>query len=213
LGAKAVLPETWKPVFDSLDWIAKSETDSVVGELREAWPRTKREGNLGNFLADAIREESGSDIGLWPASAVRVGLAKGKVTQGDLWKVIGPFAQVSVFELPGSEVKHLIRYQFQHSKDFLFLSGITCTPDSSATGGADSKVFVGGKPVQGGDHYKIAMPQSLRDNIYDLTGFSLESASPDYLERWDREMVLEHLRKTGLKTTLGRVPAMYGASH
>jgi 2',3'-cyclic-nucleotide 2'-phosphodiesterase (5'-nucleotidase family) len=209
---KSSLPTGWKPVFDSLESLGKAKTDSVVGDLREAWPRTKREGNLGNFLADAIREESGSDIGLWPASAMHAGLAKGKVTQGDLWKVIGPFAQVSVFDLPGSEVKHLIRYQFQHPKDFLFLSGITCTPDSSATGGPDSKVFVDGKPMQGGDHYKIAIPQSLRDDIYDLTGFSLESASPDYLERWDRDLVLEHVRKAGLKTTTGRVPAMYGAS-
>lgn len=211
-NSSAALPEAWKPVFDSLEKILKSKSDSVVGDLREAWPVTKREGNLGNFLADAIREESGSDIALWPASDVHAGLRKGKVTVGDLWKAIGPFEQVSTFQLPGSEVKRLVRNQFRFAKDFLFLSGATCTPDSSAGGGAESQVFVGGKPVQGGDHYGIAIPQSLRDDIYNLTGFSLESASPDYLERWDRDLVLDHVRKTGLKTTLGRVPAMYGSS-
>ena len=210
--SKAALPAEWTPVFDSLEAIVKSKSDSVVGDLREAWPITKREGNLGNFLADAIREESGSDIGLWPASDVHAGLRKGKVTVGDLWKAIGPFEQVSVFDLPGSEVKRLVRYQFRHSVDFIFLSGVSCTADSSVGGGPESQVFVGGKPVQGGDHYKIAIPQSLRDDIYDLTGFSLESASPEYLERWDRDLVLDHARKTGFKTTLGRVPAMYGSS-
>ena len=207
------LPAGWKPVFDSLDALVKAKTDSVVGEIREAWPVTRREGNLGNFLADAIREESGSDIGLWPASDVHAGLGKGKVTVGDLLKAVGPFAQVSTFVLPGSEVKRLVRYQFRHSTDFIFLSGVTCTPDSSVGGGPESHVFVDGKPVQGGDQYKIAIPQSLRDGIYDLLGISLESASPDYLERWDRDLVLDHARKSGIKTTLGRVPAMYGSSH
>lgn len=211
-NSKATLPEAWKPVFDSLGKIVKSKSDSVVGDLREAWPVTKREGNLGNFLADAIREESGSDIALWPARDVHAGLRKGKVTVGDLWNAVGPFAQVSVFELPGSEVKRLVRNQFRFAKDFIFLSGVACTPDSSVGGGPESHVFVGGKPVQGGDHYKIAIPQSLRDDIYNLTGFSLESASPQYLERWDRDLVLDHVRKTGLATTLGRVPAMYGSS-
>ena len=210
--AKATLPAAWKPVFDSLETIIQIKSDSVVGDLREAWPITKREGNLGNFLADAIREESGSDIALWPASDVHAGLRKGKVTVGDLWKAIGPFEQVSVFNLPGSEVKRLVRYQFHHSTDFIFLSGVTCTADSSVGGGPESHVFVGGKPVQGGDHYRIAIPQSLRDDIYNLLGISLESASPDYLERWDRDLVLDHARKTGLKTNLSRVPAMYGSS-
>jgi len=155
--------DAWKPVFDSLETIVKSKSDSVVGDLREAWPITKREGYLGNFLADAIREESGSDIGLWPASDVHAGLRKGKVTVGDLWKAIGPFEQVSVFDLPGSEVKRLVRYQFHHSTDFIFLSGATCTADSSVGGGPESQVFVNGKPVQGGDHYRIAIPQSVRD--------------------------------------------------
>jgi 5'-nucleotidase / UDP-sugar diphosphatase len=210
--SKAILPSAWKPVFDSLEKIVRTKSDSVVGELREAWPVTKREGNLGNFLADAIREESGSDIALWPASDIHAGLRKGKVTAGDLWKAIGPFEQVSVFDLPGSEVKRLVRNQFRRSKDFLFLSGASCSPDSSVGGGAESHVFVGGKPVEGGDHYKIAIPQSIRDDIYELTGFSLGSASPEYLERWDRDLVLDHVRKVGLKTTLGRVPVMYGGS-
>jgi 2',3'-cyclic-nucleotide 2'-phosphodiesterase (5'-nucleotidase family) len=205
------IPVAWVPVFDSLERLRRSKADSVVGELREAWPRTRREGSLGNFLADALREEAGADVGLWPAGAIKAGLPKGRVTQGDLWKATGMFAQVSVFELPGSELKRLIKNQLTRAKDFLFLSGASCTADSTASGGPESQVSVGGKPIQGGDHYRIAIPQGLRENIYDLTGFSLSSASPEYLERWDRDLVLEHVRKVGFKTSLGRVPATYGS--
>jgi len=206
------VPAAWKPVFDSLEATLRSKTDSVVGTLRESWPATRKEGYLGNFLADAIREESGSDIGLWPASGIYAGLKKGKVTVGDLWKVTGPFSQVSQFSLPGSDVRRLILHQFQHASGFVFLSGVTCTVDSSAFGGPESRITVGGKPLQGGDYYKIAIPQSLRDDIYDLTGFSLASASPQYLERWDRDLVLAHAAKAGLVATTGRVPAMYGST-
>jgi 5'-nucleotidase len=206
------IPAAWKPVFDSLEALLKAKTDSVVGTLREPWPATRKEGYLGNFLADAIREESGSDIGLWPASGIYAGLKKGKVTVGELWKVTGPFSQVSQFSLPGSDVRRLILHQFQHASGFVFLSGATCTVDSSAFGGPESRITVGGKPLQGGDYYKIAIPQSLRDDIYALTGFSPASASPQYLEEWDRDLVLAHVAKVGLLTTTGRVPAMYGAS-
>jgi len=167
---------------------------------------------LGNFLADAIRQQTASDVGIWPSVGIHAGLPRGRVTRADLLKVLGPFAQVSVFDLPGSELKRMIKVQFSHPTDFLFLSGITCTPDSSAFGGPGTQVLVGGKPVQGGDHYKIAIPQSLRNDIYNLTSFSLESAAPEYQERWDRDVVLEYARKNGLKTSLGRVPAMYGSS-
>lgn len=207
------LSATWKPYFDSLARWEKSRLDSAVGTLAEGWPRTKREGALGNFLADALREGSGADVALFPASAIQAGLPKGRVTVGQVWKTLGGFSQVSVFELPGSELKRLIRNQLFHAKDFLFLSGASCTSDNSATGGAEGQVLVGGKPIQGSDRYKVAIPQSLRENIYDLTGFSLASCAPQYLERWDRDIVLEHIGKVGFKTSLGRVPAMYGSSH
>jgi 2',3'-cyclic-nucleotide 2'-phosphodiesterase (5'-nucleotidase family) len=206
------LPSAWKPVFDSLDAILKTARDSVVGTLHDAWPETRREGYLGNFLADAIRDGSESDIGLWPASGIHAGLKKGKVTEGDLWKVTGPFSQVSQFTLPGSDLRRLILHQFQHASGFLFLSGATCTVDSSAFGGPESRISVGGKPLQGGDYYTIAIPQSLRDDLFAQTGFSLASASPRYLERWDRDLVLAYALKAGLVTTTGRVPAMYGSS-
>lgn len=32
------------------------------------------------------------------------------------------------------------------------------------------------------------------------------------MERWDRDMIEEHARGKGLVSSLGRVPAMYGAS-
>lgn len=204
------LPKEWKPVFDSLASIEKTLAETPIGELKEAWPKTAREGALGNFLADALRKEAGADLGLWPSSAIRGGLQKGKVTMGDLWKTVPPPEQVSVFELPGSDIQKLLLRQMRQPKEFLFLAGASCTSDSSRFGGSPIQVFVDGKPIQSSGRYKIAIPQWIRDDIYELTGFSLQSAGPSYLERWDRDLIVKYARENGLSTTLGRVPAMYG---
>lgn len=207
----AIVPE-WKPTFDSLATFLKSKSETVAGTLPEPWPKTAREGHLGNFLADALRHESGADIAFWPASAVIAGLPKGKVTMGDLWKTVPPPEQVSLFELPGSDVQKVLLRQMRQPKEFLFLSGASCTSDSSRFGGSPIQVFVDGKPIQSSGRYKIAIPLSVRNRIYDLTGLSLQSAGPVYMERWDRDMIEKYAREKGLATTLGRVPAMYGAS-
>ena len=208
--AGIALPKAWKPLFDSLSEIATSRANAVLDTLKEAWPKTTHEGYLGNFLADALRMEAKADIGLWPASSLRSGLAKGRVTAGDLWKTIPPPEQVSVFELPGSDVQRLLLYQMTKAKDFLFLSGASCTPDSSSSGGSPTQVSVDGKPIQSSTRYRIAIPMAIRQRLYDLTGFSIESADPTYLERWDRDLIEKYIREHGLQSSLKRVPAMYG---
>lgn len=210
--ADIALPPDWKPLFDSLSAFLKTKSDAVAGSLAEPWPKTAREGHLGNFLADALRQESGADIAFWPASAVLAGLPKGKVTMGDLWKTVPPPEQVSLFELPGSDVQKLLLRQMMQPKDFLFVSGASCTSDSSRFGGSPIQVFVDGKAIQPSGRYKIAIPLSIRNRIYDLTGLSLQSAGPVYMERWDRDMLEKYANEKGLVSSLGRVPAMYGAS-
>lgn len=207
------LPADWKPLYDSLSGLLKARADEVIATTKEAWPKTSREGRLGNFLADALRAGAGTEIAFWPASSILAGLPRGKVTIGDLWKTIPPPQQVSVFDLPGSDLERLVLRQMTQPKDFLFLSGATCSPDSSRFGGPPLRVLVDGKPLQPSDRYKIAIPLSIRDRIYDLMGLSLASAGPIYLERWDRDMIEKYARENQFHTTLGRVPAMYGVFH
>ncbi len=211
--ARLSVPKEWKPTFDSLAGILKSREDEVLDTLREAWPKTTREGKLGNFLADALRQGAQADIALWPGSDVRGGLPKGKVTVGQLWKALPSPQPVSVFELPGSDIVKLLFRQMSKPSDYLFLSGASCTPDSSKFGGSSLEVFVDQKPILPSEHYKIAIPESIRDHIYDLTGFSLESAAPVEVGRWDRDLIEEYARTNHFRTTLGRVPSMYGTVH
>jgi 5'-nucleotidase / UDP-sugar diphosphatase len=204
------LPSAWRPVYDSLAGVLRARTEEVLATSKDAWSQSKRDGMLGNYLADALREEAGTNVAFWPASAIQNGIARGRVTVGDLWKILPSPEQVSVFEIPGSDLEKIILRQMQKPKDFLFLSGATCTSDSSRFGGSPIQVTVGGKPLQPSDRYKIAIPLAIRDDIYDLLGMSLESAAPVYLERWDRDMVENHARKNQFRSSTGRVPAMYG---
>ncbi|MBK8801739.1 MAG: bifunctional metallophosphatase/5'-nucleotidase [Fibrobacteres bacterium] len=212
LPAKAKFPGPISPTLDSLQRMLKSKTDSVLDTLKEAWPIPTREGNLGNWVADALRFQSGSHVALVPFSALKSGLPKGKITVGDMWKVLGPAQQVSVFELPGSELERLLRRQMSRSTEYLFLSGASCTSDSSAFGGSRGVVLIDDKPILPSERYKVAIPQALRDRPYEITGFSFESLAPEYIERWDRDLLVEHVRNFRLKTNLGRVPPMWGRS-
>jgi len=200
------------PLLDSLAKLAKATTDSVVDTLKEAWPIPNREGNLGNWVADALRMQAGTNMALVPVSALKAGLPRGKITVGDIWKILGPAQQVSVFELPGSELERLLRRQMSRSSEYLFLSGASCTSDSSAFGGSRGVVLIEDKPILPSERYKVAIPQVLRDRPFEITGFSFESLAPEYLERWDRDLLLEHVRLNRLKTSLGRVPPMWGRS-
>lgn len=204
------LPSEWKSVYDSLSGILRARTDEVLATSKDNWSQTKRDGMLGNFLADALRGEAGTNIAFWPASSIKGGILRGRVTVGDLWKVTPSPEQVSVFEIPGSDLERILLRQMQQPKEFLFLSGATCTPDSSRFGGSPIKVFVDGKPLQPSDRYTVAIPLAIRDDIYDLLGMSLASAGPEFLERWDRDMIESYARKNQFRASTGRVPDMYG---
>jgi len=106
-------------------------------------------------------------------------------------------------------MKYLER-QMRHSKEYIFLSGLSCTPDSSMFGGNPIAALVGGKPLDKSAYYRIAIPKQLRNDIYELTGISESSAGAEWTGIWESDMIIEWARTNGLPMqTARRVPAMY----
>lgn len=203
----------WKAMYASHDSILTSLLSKEVGNLKNAWPTTRREGLLGNWMADALRGGTGADIGLVPASWIRKGLPKGKVRVEDIWNAMPPgLNMVSVFTLPGSDVMKFLERQMRRSKEFLFISGLTCTPDSSMFGGSPISASIGGKLLDKSAYYTIAIPLQLRNDIYELTGISESSAGAEWTRVWESDMVIQWALTKGLATELGRVPPMYGGT-
>ncbi|MCB9496456.1 MAG: bifunctional metallophosphatase/5'-nucleotidase [Fibrobacteria bacterium] len=207
------LNAAWKSMRNHHDSLVAAFQAREVGVLRQAWPTTRREGPLGDWMADALRIKTGSDIAFVPASWIRSGFPKGKVRVGDVWNAVPPgLNMASVFTLPGSDVMKVLQRQMRRSKEFLFVSGLTCSPDSSMFGGNPIAATVGGKPLDKSAYYRIAIPRQLRNDIFELMGISEASANPEWTETWESDLVIEYALEHGLEVEVGRVPPMYGGN-
>lgn len=203
----------WKAMTATHDSLLAAQLGREVGTLKTAWPATRREASLGNWMADALRGGTGSDIAFVPAGWVRAGLPKGKVRIQDVWNAVPEgLNMVSTFKLPGSDVMKVLERQMRRSKEYLFVSGLTCTPDSSMFGGSPIAATVGGRPLDKSAYYTIAVPKALRDDLYEQTGISESSAGPEWTGLWEVDLVTSWAVSHGLSTELGRVPPMYGGN-
>jgi 2',3'-cyclic-nucleotide 2'-phosphodiesterase (5'-nucleotidase family) len=105
----------------------------VIGEIKTDMigkESGKEETNLGNFLCDAIREITLSDVAILSAGAVGDGIDKGEIKQEDVYKLT-PYAddKIVVLELKGIQIKKAlersIRLYPKESLSFLQVSGLT----------------------------------------------------------------------------------------
>lgn len=203
----------WKAMTATHDSILSAQLGREVGTLKTAWPATRREAFLGNWMADALRGGTGSDLAFVPAGWVRSGLPKGKVRIQDVWNAVPEgLNMVSTFKLPGSDVMKVLERQMRRSKEYLFVSGLTCTPDSSMFGGSPIAATIGGQPLDKSAYYTIAIPKVLRDDLFEQTGISESSAGPEWTGLWEVDLVTSWAISHGLSTELGRVSPMYGGN-
>lgn len=84
--------------------------DEVIGTLERPWTTSGPESNLGNWISDAFREATHTDIAMMNNGGVRKGLAQGKILVRDIWE-IAPFGNTLVtFEWTGKELIEALDY-------------------------------------------------------------------------------------------------------
>ncbi len=98
------------------------------------------ECNLGNLIADAIREETGADIAFQNGGGIRADIDEGEITLGEVLTVL-PFGNlISTLELTGADVLATLENSVSQVEDvagrFLQVSGMRFTWDSSAEPGS-----------------------------------------------------------------------------
>lgn len=103
----------------------------------------RKETNLGNLSADAIRAETKSDIAFVNGGNIRTSIPAGDVTKGKIAELF-PFGNtIQVIKLNGSELKKALEISVSGYPEtqggFLQVSGITFAFDPSKTAG--SRVF------------------------------------------------------------------------
>ena len=187
------------------------------------------ETNLGDFVADVMRQAAGAEAAIINGGSIRTGIAQGKITVKDIYAVL-PFDNYLVaISLTGAQIKaaleHGVARLEERSRSFPQVSGLTFTYSRSAPAGFRVKdVMVGGRPLDPQREYVVATDDYLGagGDGYTVFGEALKSAG-DYANlggtltssklaynnpgAWLRELVIAAIqaRKTIAPKTDGRI--------
>jgi 5'-nucleotidase len=107
------------------------EYAEVIGTLASDWKRSgSSESNIGDFIADAMRESAGAAVGITNSSGIRSDLRAGPITKLGLFEIL-PFRNtLCTFELSGAELRAFAeRYvkALAEKRASIQLSGLLCS--------------------------------------------------------------------------------------
>ena len=160
--------------------IGETQVDLDGQHVRE------RETNLGDFVADVMRETAGAEVALINGGGIRTGIARGKIEVKDIYAVL-PFDNYLVaIRLTGAQLQaaleHGVARLEEPSGRFPQVSGLTFTYSRRAPAGSRVKeVTVGGVPLDPQKEYVVATNDYLvaGGDGYTAFGEALKSAG-DY---------------------------------
>ncbi|MCR5200051.1 MAG: bifunctional metallophosphatase/5'-nucleotidase [Saccharofermentans sp.] len=152
----------------------------------------RAETNLGDFCADAMRDQSGADIALLTGGSVRTDVGLGDVTYGDLADVF-PFGDdLVIVEMTGQQILDALEWGARALPDeagaFLQVSGLSYEVDVSVESGCVSdednclqsivgdrrvsNVMVGDDPIDENATYTVCIQDYLIDEGDGFTMFA-----------------------------------------
>jgi 5'-nucleotidase/UDP-sugar diphosphatase len=136
----------------------EARMDKVVANANSAMSEEgKRQGDipLGDLIADAMREQTHTDIALMNSGGIRADLPKGPITTGMIYSLL-PFPNALVtFKAKGSQVGRIVDALVARSKReglAMQVSGLQLL----AKGGKTQSVQVGGVPLEPNKLYTVS---------------------------------------------------------
>ena len=119
------------------------------------------ETNLGNLVADVIREAVGSDIAVTNGGGIRASINPGDITVADIYNVLPFDNSLVVVEMLGMDIiealEHSVRLVPEQNGGFLQVSGLTFEVDPRAQpGGRVINVRVNGERISPSKTYTVA---------------------------------------------------------
>jgi 5'-nucleotidase/UDP-sugar diphosphatase len=122
------------------------------------------ETNLGNFVADLVREYSGARIALINSGSLRASIDAGPITLEDVYKTMPYANEIVVIELTGAQVRQVLTRSVMGTREdedggFLHVSGIRF----KVRGKTIEQVAVGKdeEPLKPGHIYRVAISDFL----------------------------------------------------
>jgi 5'-nucleotidase len=168
-GAAALVAEYEKKLSAELD--LPVGTTAVALDARQATNRT-RETNLGSFLADAYRRQTGAEVALVNGGSIRSNTTygPGPVTKRDVLSIL-PFENAIVkIEVTGATLRAALEHGVARAREepeagrFPQVSGLRFTYDARRPAGSRvTAVAVGGQPLDDKKSYTLALSNFVRE--------------------------------------------------
>lgn len=124
----------------------------VVGQAAGDLSRsTARESHIGNLLADAFREKTGTTIALVDPADAQKGIRQGPITSGMLFELLPSENTLVTMRLSGTQIKHIL------ARNLMNLSGLRVKLDESKPEGKRliSAQLSDGTPLHDHEYYTV----------------------------------------------------------
>lgn len=223
--AKIKKDEKVAAIVDNYAAQVKQSMGKAIGEatvdLNAENARTA-ESNLGNFVADVIRSQSGAEAAIINGGGLRTSIAKGPVTVGNVYSVLPFNNYIIAIRLTGQQIKDALEYGVSgiEAKEGRFpqVSGISFTYSPARPAGKRiGAITVGGTPIElsrqytvatndflaaGGDGYQVFREAIRQAPDFEILGGTIRSGNITYNDagRWLRDVValeVERQKKIG----------------
>ncbi len=182
-----------------------------IGTAAQDLRKGRGESNLGNWLADVMRERAGAEVAFVNSGGIRKAINAGPVTALDIHEVL-PFANALVtVELTDRQLATVIQQNADASvgrkHGILQVSGISYTYRAAPDGETAEveEILVGGEPLKAGGGYTVAMPDfvAMMADVY----LNIEMPATEDVGVTMAAAVVEAVEKTGTITaeTEGRI--------
>lgn len=121
IDSDSQVEEALEPIFSATE----VEKKRVIGKSALDVPYNReRESEMGNLVADAIRDATGADFAIMSAGGIRASLPSGSITYGDLAKAIPFDYSIALIEVSGSQLRDITRVAQSGARGVAPLSGL-----------------------------------------------------------------------------------------
>ncbi len=104
----------------------RSRLDRIIGETKTSLMRYDvLEATMDNLVADAVRDETGTDIGFTNGFRFSPPIAPGPITEADLWSILPLDSRLKVGKITGQQLRAYLESEMElvFAKDPFVLSG------------------------------------------------------------------------------------------
>ncbi len=220
LPAKVKKNEKVAAIVEKYSGQVKESMGKVIGEATldlNAGNARSAESNLGNFVADIIRRESGAEAAIINGGGLRTSILKGPVTVGNIYSVLPFNNYIIAIRLTGRQIQDALEYGLSgiEAKEGRFpqVSGISFTYSLTRQAGKRiGTITIAGKPIEpsrqytvatndflaaGGDGYQVFREAIRQASDFEIVGGTIKSSNIVYNDagRWLRDVVVLEVSK------------------